>query len=182
MFMENHRGFCIFLNEISTISMFMEYHRRFWVVFDQMFHNFGAHFRLSCYSQGKSPTVCIQVWVDFPSEISSFHVYGMSLGLLISFRTISHRFSVQIMEQMRFAGKFACVLHRCPHALLESEMQRSPRLCKNAGVLSMFHEIIAPAYCNYVAHFRLEGEFPFHRRRCLRVFCLSNSMDLSVHE
>ena len=46
-------------------------------------------------------------------------------------------------------------------------MQRPPRLCKNTGVFRAFHEIIAPAFCNSVAHLRLEGEFPFHRRRWL---------------
>ena len=88
MFIENHRGFCIFLNAKSTISMFIEYHRRFWVVFNQMFHKFVAYFRLSCHSQGKSPTVCIQVCAHCPSEMSN---YLCSCGIAVLLWVFCHR-------------------------------------------------------------------------------------------
>ena len=118
---------------------------------------------------------------DFDQKIVDFHVYTISPGFLIFFQTIFNKMSIGITAQMRYTGKFTSIVHRCPRAVLSFEIWR-PRVYDKTPRFSWYcDKIIAPVFCNYVAHLRLEGKFPFHRRRPLRVICLSKSIDPRVY-
>ena len=118
---------------------------------------------------------------DLGVKFGDFDVFMKTPRFSVCFQTISDRISLEITAQMRFAGKLTSILHRCPCAFLSFNMWR-PRVYDQTPRFSWcFDNVIASNFCNYLAHLRLEGQFPFHRRRPLRVICLSKSIDPRVY-
>ena len=67
---------------------------------------------------------------DLGVKFEDFDVYVKTPGFSVCFQRISNRISLQIMAQMRSAGKFAFILHRCPRAIF-------PPQCTHPGVYAI---------------------------------------------
>jgi hypothetical protein len=108
----------------------------------------------------------------FGVKFGDFDVYVKTPGFSVCFQTISNRISLEIMAQMRSAGEFTSILHRCPRA-------KFPPKCTHAGVYAIllgvswnFHKMFAQISHESHADLRFAGDFTSIWRRCPGTFPL----------
>ena len=135
----------------------------------------------------KSDGLCTFMWYHRGFCMILVRNLGMSMfmwrrrGFRYVFPEFPTKFRLQLMAQMRSAGKFASIVHRCPRAICLPHFTHAGVYAISRWFSWCFHNMFAQILHRIRTDVRFTGDFTSIWRRCLGTFPLPDCALMMFH-